>query len=97
MKNILDLLDKEVAKLPKISKQVHDSQFKALCAKAAKIDDTTKGNQGKKLSKAKEGLRVEAYRLYGRDYEKAGKHCNCNPETFEGWISRNKKLLGILD
>jgi hypothetical protein len=34
MKSILDLLDREVAKLPKVDKASHDRQFKQLCEEA---------------------------------------------------------------
>ena len=97
MKDLLDLLDREVDKLPKVSKEAHDKEFQRLCEKAKKksIRDKNVHVSGRPLPKKEFNRRARAWKKSNKCIATACEMLDMPYSSFSSWI-RDQRSKGIL-
>lgn len=97
--SVLDLLDKEAAKLPLVSKKTHDAEFAMMVAKANRSRDPNKAKPGPKrdsggrLHSSEHERRLNAYHKHKGNFFDAAASLGLNVPTYRGWYQRYGKHM----
>jgi len=87
--SVLDLLDKEAAKLPTVSKKSHDAQFEELKRVAqGKSGKILKRGMGKMTTQKEHQKRLKAVEKAGGDLQKAAFALDIPLGTLKCWYQR---------
>lgn len=98
MKDVLDLLDKEASKLPKVSKKTHDAEFAMMKKRAnrksnpdKRVKTGPKRDPNGRTLPSEHKRRLDAYLKHKGDWKAAAYSIGLNLPTFKGWFSRYGK------